>query len=154
VIRVDADCTWRPLGRDPLTEHGIKERNGFAAERYTLPVDAAVAVPARLAESAVLVEAASVVAKAWDHIDHLGRRAASFPERVLVTGAGESAGSRLYSLTQSAHLRATCAHAVETGSSQMGRMLGAMRASSARCWLASDRSVRLPREVRLTRTTR
>jgi threonine dehydrogenase-like Zn-dependent dehydrogenase len=70
------------------TEHGIKELDGFAAEQYTIPLDAAVAVPSHLGHLGVLVEPASVVAKAWDHIDRIGGRAAWFPERVLITGAG------------------------------------------------------------------
>ena len=36
----------------------------------------------------MLVEPASIVAKAWDHVNHIGARAAWAPERVLVTGAG------------------------------------------------------------------
>jgi len=36
----------------------------------------------------VLLEPATVVAKAWDHIEKIGRRAAWAPEKVLVTGAG------------------------------------------------------------------
>jgi threonine dehydrogenase-like Zn-dependent dehydrogenase len=79
---------WDMCRNGRYTEHGIKELDGFAAERYTLPVDAAVAVPAELGDPAVLVEPASVVAKAWDHIDRIGARAAWFPQRVLVTGAG------------------------------------------------------------------
>lgn len=79
---------WDMCRNGRYTEHGIKELDGFAAERYVLPVDAAVAVPAALGRVAVLVEPASVVAKAWDHIDGIGARAAWFPQRVLVTGAG------------------------------------------------------------------
>jgi glucose 1-dehydrogenase len=79
---------WDMCRNGRYTEHGIKELDGFAAERYSLPVDAAIAVPAALGESAVLVEPASVVAKAWDHIDRIGARAAWFPQRVLITGAG------------------------------------------------------------------
>jgi threonine dehydrogenase-like Zn-dependent dehydrogenase len=79
---------WDMCLNGRYTEHGIKELDGFAAERYALRVDEAVAVPARLGERAVLVEPASVVAKAWNHIDGVGARAAWFPRRVLVTGAG------------------------------------------------------------------
>ncbi len=79
---------WDMCRNGRYTEHGIKALDGFAAERYVLPVDAAVAVPASLGDLGVLVEPASVVAKAWDHIDRIGARAAWHPERVLVTGAG------------------------------------------------------------------
>ncbi len=36
----------------------------------------------------VLLEPTTVVAKAWDHIEKIGRRAAWAPEKVLITGAG------------------------------------------------------------------
>jgi threonine dehydrogenase-like Zn-dependent dehydrogenase len=36
----------------------------------------------------VLLEPASVVAKAWEHLEWIGRRAHWQPRRVLVTGAG------------------------------------------------------------------
>ena len=36
----------------------------------------------------MLLEPATVVAKAWDHIEKIGRRAAWAPEKVLITGAG------------------------------------------------------------------
>ncbi|HEX2064761.1 MAG TPA: glucose 1-dehydrogenase [Acidimicrobiales bacterium] len=79
---------WDMCRNGLYVEHGIKELDGFAAERYTLEVDAAVVVPAPLGERSVLVEPASVVAKAWEHIERIGGRAAWSPRRVLVTGAG------------------------------------------------------------------
>jgi threonine dehydrogenase-like Zn-dependent dehydrogenase len=79
---------WDMCRNGRYTEHGIKSRHGFAAERYVLATDAAVSVPRQLGLRAVLVEPASVVAKAWEHIDRIGNRAAWFPRRVLVTGAG------------------------------------------------------------------
>ncbi|MEO6877808.1 MAG: theronine dehydrogenase, partial [Gemmatimonadaceae bacterium] len=41
-----------------------------------------------LGDLGVLVEPASVVAKAWEHTERIGRRALWEPHRVLVTGAG------------------------------------------------------------------
>jgi threonine dehydrogenase-like Zn-dependent dehydrogenase len=79
---------WDMCRNGRYTEHGIKALDGFAAERYLVSVDATVAIPPGLGELAVLLEPASVVAKAWDHIARIGRRAAWFPQRVLVTGAG------------------------------------------------------------------
>jgi threonine dehydrogenase-like Zn-dependent dehydrogenase len=79
---------WDMCRNGRYTEHGIKELDGFTAERYVLAADAAVAVPEVLGELAVLVEPASIVAKAWDHIERIGARAAWAPRRVLVTGAG------------------------------------------------------------------
>jgi threonine dehydrogenase-like Zn-dependent dehydrogenase len=69
------------------TEHGIKELDGFAAARYVLDASAAVRVPAALGDQGVLVEPASIVAKAWEQIEAIGRRALWAPRRVLVTGA-------------------------------------------------------------------
>ena len=70
------------------TERGIKGRDGYGAERVTLEVDYAVAVGPGLGELGVLVEPASVLAKAWDQIDRIRARACEAHERVLVTGAG------------------------------------------------------------------
>jgi threonine dehydrogenase-like Zn-dependent dehydrogenase len=81
---------WDMCRNGRYTEHGIKGLDGFAAGRYVLEADAAAAVvvPPALGEVAVLVEPTSVVAKAWDHVDHIGGRAAWAPRQVLVTGAG------------------------------------------------------------------
>lgn len=79
---------WDMCRNGLYTEHGIKGLDGFAAERYLLAADAAVEIPHTLGDAGVLVEPASVVAKAWRHIDAIGNRAAWFPRRVLVTGAG------------------------------------------------------------------
>jgi threonine dehydrogenase-like Zn-dependent dehydrogenase len=79
---------WDMCRNGRYREHGIKELDGFAAERFCLAADAAIDVGATLGDAGVLVEPASVVAKAWDHIERIGARAAWFPRRVLVTGAG------------------------------------------------------------------
>jgi glucose 1-dehydrogenase len=70
------------------TEHGIKGADGFAAERFALDPGYAVKVDGRLRETGVLLEPASVVAKAWDHIERIAARAVWRPRTVLVTGAG------------------------------------------------------------------
>ena len=67
------------------TEYGIKETDGFAAERWTIGADYAVKLDPRLERVGVLMEPASIVAKAWDPIDRIGNRAYFAPERVLVT---------------------------------------------------------------------
>ena len=79
---------WDMCRNGLYTEHGIKELDGFAAQRYTLPVDAAISVPPALGRLGVLLEPASIIAKAWDHIDHIGSRATWTPRQVLITGAG------------------------------------------------------------------
>ena len=47
-----------------------------------------MAVDPALGILGVLLEPATVVAKAWDHIEKIGARAAWAPAKVLVTGAG------------------------------------------------------------------
>jgi threonine dehydrogenase-like Zn-dependent dehydrogenase len=71
------------------TERGIKERHGFGAERFRIEPDFAVKVDPRLGVLGVLLEPASILAKAWDHTERIGRRADVFePGSLLVTGAG------------------------------------------------------------------
>lgn len=70
------------------TERGIVARHGFASERWRIEADFAVGVDPALETVGTLLEPASVVAKAWEHVERIGRRAAWFPTRVLVTGAG------------------------------------------------------------------
>jgi glucose 1-dehydrogenase len=69
-------------------EHGIKDLDGFAASRWTIPAGEAVKLSPSLEHVGVLLEPTSIVAKAWEHIDAIGRRAWYEPRRVLVTGAG------------------------------------------------------------------
>ena len=86
-----ANCAageWDMCSNGRYTEHGIKGRHGFAVEQYACTPGFLVRGDAGLAESNVLVEPASVVAKAWEHIEYIGRRAVWQPRRVLVTGAG------------------------------------------------------------------
>lgn len=79
---------WDMCRNGQYTEHGIVGRHGFATEYYRLSPDRLVPVPRELGELGVLVEPASIVAKAWEHIDRIGGRARWNPVRVLVTGAG------------------------------------------------------------------
>lgn len=80
---------WDMCRNGLYTEHGIKALDGFGAERFALAPDRAVPVPASLGLAAVLVEPASILAKAWDHVERIGRRTRSWrPTVVLVTGAG------------------------------------------------------------------
>ena len=80
---------WDMCRNGLYTERGIKGRHGFAAERIRLEPEFAVRVDPDLGLSAVLVEPASVIAKAWEQIERIGARAAAWaPQKVLVTGAG------------------------------------------------------------------
>ena len=79
---------WDMCRNGDYTERGIKARDGFGAELYVLDEDHAVRVDDALGRAAVLLEPASVVAKAWEHIERIGARAFWEPRTVLVTGAG------------------------------------------------------------------
>jgi threonine dehydrogenase-like Zn-dependent dehydrogenase len=79
---------WDMCLNGRYTERGIKGRHGFASERFRIHPEHAVRVDASLGDLAVLLEPATVVAKAWDHIERIGRRATWAPNYVLVTGAG------------------------------------------------------------------
>jgi threonine dehydrogenase-like Zn-dependent dehydrogenase len=79
---------WDMCRNGRYTEHGIWGLHGFCAEQLRVDPDFLVVVPPALGKRAVLLEPASVVAKAWEHVERIGRRAHWFPERVLVTGAG------------------------------------------------------------------
>src|SRR4051812_16018146 len=79
---------WDMCRNGQYTEHGIKQRDGFCAERYRLAPDFAVRLDPGLGRVGVLMEPASILAKAWEHIEAIGGRARWTPRRVLVTGAG------------------------------------------------------------------
>lgn len=80
---------WDMCRNGRYTERGIKGLNGYGAERYRLNPAFAVEAPPELGACGVLVEPASVVAKAWEHIDSIGARTSTWkPRRLLVTGAG------------------------------------------------------------------
>jgi threonine dehydrogenase-like Zn-dependent dehydrogenase len=57
-------------------------------ERYRTPADALVPVGKELGLNAVLLEPATIVAKAWEDVDKIGHRSVWQPKTVVVTGAG------------------------------------------------------------------
>ena len=79
---------WDMCRNGRYTERGIKEKHGFGAERWRIEPQYAIKVEPALHEVAILVEPGSVLAKAWEHIEHIGKRAYWRPETLLVTGAG------------------------------------------------------------------
>jgi len=79
---------WDMCRNGRYTERGIKQADGFAAERWRAEPGFLVKVDPRLGLAAVLLEPASVLAKAWEHIERIGLRSRWAPERALVTGAG------------------------------------------------------------------
>jgi threonine dehydrogenase-like Zn-dependent dehydrogenase len=86
-----ANCAlgeWDMCRNGRYTERGIKQADGFCAERWHADPAFVVKVSPALGIAGVLLEPASVVAKAWEHIDRISARSRRPPERVLVTGAG------------------------------------------------------------------
>ena len=80
---------WDMCRNGRYTEHGIKERHGFGAERFRIEPEFAVKVDPALGIVAILMEPASIVAKAWDQVGAIGRRSQPWrPQNFLVTGAG------------------------------------------------------------------
>jgi len=86
-----ANCAvgeWDFCRNGEYTERGIKARDGYCSERYRIEPDFVVKVDPSLGTSGVLLEPASVVAKAWEQVDRIGGRAHWAPTRALVIGAG------------------------------------------------------------------
>jgi threonine dehydrogenase-like Zn-dependent dehydrogenase len=80
---------WDMCGNGQYTERGIKGIHGFGSERFRIEPSYAIKVDPALGEAGVLLEPASIVAKAWDQIERIGRRFHSWqPHRLLVTGSG------------------------------------------------------------------
>jgi len=79
---------WDMCRTDGFGERGIVRLHGYGSERWRVEPDFAVPILPRLGELGVLLEPASVLAKAWDHVDQISRRAFFQRGRALVTGAG------------------------------------------------------------------
>lgn len=86
-----ANCAageWDMCRNGRYTEHGIKSLDGFGSEFWRIEPSFVVPGSPALGLAGVLTEPASVVAKAWEHCERIGRRARWEPQSVLVTGAG------------------------------------------------------------------
>ncbi len=79
---------WDMCRNGLYTERGIKELDGFMSERWRIEPEYAMKVDASLGLFGVLLEPATVVAKAWEQVGAVGQRAFWEPRNVLVTGAG------------------------------------------------------------------
>jgi glucose 1-dehydrogenase len=79
---------WDMCRNGQYTEHGIMGRHGFAADFYRLAADRLMRVPHSLGVLGVLVEPASILAKAWEHIERIGARSVWKPRTAMITGAG------------------------------------------------------------------
>jgi len=80
---------WDMCRNGGYTERGIKERHGYGAERFRIEPEFVVKIDPALDILGVLLEPASILAKAWDHTERIGQRARGWqPRCLLVTGAG------------------------------------------------------------------
>jgi threonine dehydrogenase-like Zn-dependent dehydrogenase len=80
---------WDMCLNGSYVERGIKSSDGYGAQRFQLEPGFAVKVDPGLGMLGVLLEPASVLANAWDHIDRIGQRTRSWsPKSALITGAG------------------------------------------------------------------
>jgi threonine dehydrogenase-like Zn-dependent dehydrogenase len=80
---------WDMCRNGLYTERGIKQRNGYGSEQFRVDPEFLIPVDPALDKLGVLLEPASVVAKAWEHVMRIGARSAAWKPRVaLVTGAG------------------------------------------------------------------
>jgi threonine dehydrogenase-like Zn-dependent dehydrogenase len=70
------------------TERGIKEIHGYGSQQWAVEAEYAVKLAPDLEPVGMLMEPTTIVAKAWDQIARIGRRAYFDPRRALVTGAG------------------------------------------------------------------
>jgi glucose 1-dehydrogenase len=79
---------WDMCRNGEYTERGIKAIDGYASERFRVEPEFAIRLDPALERNGVLLEPASVLAKAWEQIDRIGTRACFAPGAALVTGAG------------------------------------------------------------------
>jgi threonine dehydrogenase-like Zn-dependent dehydrogenase len=80
---------WDMCRNGRYTERGIKARNGYGSEFFRVEPDFLIRLDPALGHLGVLLEPASVVAKAWEHVLRIGARGADWkPRLALVTGAG------------------------------------------------------------------
>jgi glucose 1-dehydrogenase len=80
---------WDMCRNGRYSERGIKDRHGYGSERFRVEPDFIVKIDPALQHLGVLLEPASILAKAWEHVGLIGRRAAAWrPRTLLVTGAG------------------------------------------------------------------
>jgi glucose 1-dehydrogenase len=80
---------WDMCSNGRYTERGIKQRNGYGSEQWRIEPEFLIKLDPSLDKLGVLLEPASVVAKAWEQVERIGKRAAFGRRSVaLITGAG------------------------------------------------------------------
>ncbi|WP_238163583.1 glucose 1-dehydrogenase [Kribbella capetownensis] len=79
---------WDMCRNGRYTEHGIRGLHGLARERWRAEPDAVVRLSPSVGRLGVLLEPTTIVAKAWEQVERIGKRAFWQPGVVAVTGAG------------------------------------------------------------------
>ncbi len=79
---------WDFCRNGQYTERGIKELDGYGAQLWRIEPEFAIPVDPSLGDCGVLLEPASVLAKAWEQTERIFTRATWRPRVALVTGAG------------------------------------------------------------------
>ena len=79
---------WDFCRNGQYTERGIKQLDGFGSELWRIEPQYAVKLAPDLGDCGVLLEPASVLAKAWDQTDKIFARSSWRPKVALVTGSG------------------------------------------------------------------
>jgi len=79
---------WDMCRNGQYTERGIKELDGFMSERWRIEPGYFTKLDPSLGILGVLLEPATVVAKAWELVAAMQSRAFWEPRQVLITGAG------------------------------------------------------------------
>jgi threonine dehydrogenase-like Zn-dependent dehydrogenase len=79
---------WDMCRNGQYSERGIKQIDGYMSEHWRIEPDYAIKIDPSLGLLGVLLEPTTVVAKACEEIESIGRRSFWEPTTVLVTGAG------------------------------------------------------------------
>jgi threonine dehydrogenase-like Zn-dependent dehydrogenase len=79
---------WDFCSNGEYTERGIKQVDGYGSALWRVEPEFAVRLDPALGDCGVLLEPASVLAKAWEQTERIFARASLRPTTALVTGAG------------------------------------------------------------------
>lgn len=79
---------WDLCSNGRYVERGIKGAPGYGSQWWRIDPEFAVRVDPALGRLGVLLETTSVVAKAWEQVEHIASRSRIAPGVAVVTGAG------------------------------------------------------------------
>ena len=79
---------WDFCRNGRYTERGIKELDGYGSQLWRIEPAYAIRLSPGVGDRGVLLEPASVLAKAWEQTDRIFARSSWRPRTALVTGAG------------------------------------------------------------------